>query len=403
MTEVARRLLRGEGRPGAFTPAALFGARPGDRRRRHLHPDRSRGMTATHRPSGSSRRGTFRVGPAPAPAPGPGEVVVEAHAVALNPVDAMPAVARRFVYPWLRLPTVLGTDVAGTVVAVGAGVSRFRVGDRVVGFASGQEKFRNDPAHGAFQHVVVLDADLTAPVPDDVALTDAAVLPLALTTAAAGLFEPDQLGLPLPAGTPVDASGERDETVLVWGAATSVGNNAVQLARAAGYRVVATASPRSAALVLGLGASAVVDYRARSAVDEVVAALEGHTARRDRRDRGGLAGPDDPGRPAYGGHPAGRLGLPEPGHRRAPAARPAVRRPGLGDLGRGAGADRGRPGDVPRRPAGRSRATVATGPRPRREVVGDDLASIPAGLERLRGGVAARKLVVRLRRDPDPR
>ena len=63
-----------------------------------------------------SRRGTLRVGPAPYPTPGHGEIVVRTRAVALNPVDAVPALARRFVYPWLRHPTVLGTDVAGEVV-----------------------------------------------------------------------------------------------------------------------------------------------------------------------------------------------------------------------------------------------------------------------------------------------
>ncbi|GAB2596261.1 zinc-binding alcohol dehydrogenase family protein [Microlunatus antarcticus] len=359
-------------------------------------------MTATHQALWVDRRGTFRVGPAPTPTPRPGELVVEAHAVALNPVDAMPGVARRFVYPWLRLPTVLGTDVAGTVVAVGEGVSRFRIGDRVVGFASGQERFRNDPAHGAFQHVVVLAADLTAHVPDEVALTDAVVLPLALTTAAAGLFEPDQLGLPLPVGTPVKAGDERDETVLVWGAATSVGNNAVQLARAAGYRVVATASPRSAALVLGLGASAVVDYRGRSAVDEVVAALEGHT----------LAGTVAIGAGSLSR--TIRVARRTQGTRRVASAYPspvtAVRRQLARPYGVRVSAIWG--GSPARSAVGPAMfrdvlpVALAHGryrPSPPAEVVGEDLASIPAGLERLRGGVAARKLVVRLRRDPDPR
>ena len=157
----------------------------------------------------------------------------------------MPGLARGFVYPWLRHPAVLGTDVAGVVVAVGepgpSGPVRLAVGDRVVGFASGQERFRNDPAYGAFQRFVVLAADLTARVPDDVRLVDAAVLPLGLSTAGAGLFEPDQLGLALPGAEVVD----RGATVLVWGASTSVGSNAVQLATAAGYRVVATAGPAS--------------------------------------------------------------------------------------------------------------------------------------------------------------
>ena len=189
----------------------------------------------------------------------------------------MPGLARGFVYPWLRHPAVLGTDVAGVVVAVGApgpsGAVRLEVGDRVVGFASGQERFRNDPAYGAFQRFVVLAADLTARVPDDVRLVDAAVLPLGLSTAGAGLFEPDQLGLALPGAEVVD----RGATVLVWGASTSVGSNAVQLATAAGYRVVATAGPASFTRVRELGAAEVVDYGDGTAVDALVAALAGQT------------------------------------------------------------------------------------------------------------------------------
>ena len=79
-------------------------------------------------------------------------------------------------------------------------------------------------------------------------------------TAAAALFEPDQLGLALPPATSVPTP-EPGSTVLVWGGSTSVGNNAVQLAAAAGHRVLATASPRNDALVRGLGAAEVVDYR----------------------------------------------------------------------------------------------------------------------------------------------
>lgn len=345
-----------------------------------------------------SRRGTFRVGPAPYPAAGPGEIVVESHALALNVVDAVPAFARRFVYPWLRYPTVLGTDVAGAVVEVGAGVTRFRVGDRVVGFASGQEKFRNDAAHGAFQRYVVLAADLAAPVPVATALNDAAVLPLALMTAAAGLFEPDQLGLALPGSEIVD----RQATVLVWGAATSVGNNAVQLAVNAGYRVVATASPRSADLVRDLGAEEVVDYRSGSVVDDLVHALDGHT----------LAGTVAIGQGSL--TPALRIARRTAGTRRVASAYPspvtAFRKQVARPYGvRVSAIWGGTPAVGPVGPAlfrDFLPAALADGryrPSPVAEVVGHELAAIPAALVRLRGGVSARKLVVSLTSDPDPR
>ena len=343
----------------------------------------------------TSRRGTFRVGPAPYPAPGPREVVVEAHAMALNPVDAMPAVTRALVYRWLRHPAVLGTDVAGVVVAVGpterSGPDRLEVGDRVVGFATGQEKFRNDPAYGAFQRFVVLSADLTARVPDDVRLVDAAVLPLGLATAGAGLFEADQLGLALPGSEVLD----RAASVLVWGASTSVGNNAVQLAGAAGYRVVATAGPQSFARVRDLGAAEVVDYADAGAVEALVGALDGHR----------LAGTVAIGQ---GSLPAAlRVARRTDGTRRVASAYPgpatAVRRLAAQRYGvRVSAIWGGTPAVNPVGPAlfrDFLPAALADGrlrPAPAAEVVGHELGAIPAALLRLQSGVHGRKLVVSL-------
>ncbi len=219
-----------------------------------------------------SAQAAFRVGPAPYLRPGGREIVIAARAVAVNPVDTLPGIARRFVYPWLRYPAVLGTDVAGDIVEIGPDVTRFRVGDQVVGLATGQERFRNSPAHGAFQRYVVLDAQLTTPVPPAMAMTDAVVLPLAAITAAAGLFQPDHLGLALP------SSGARqpDQTVLVWGGSTSVGSNAIQLAQNAGYHVIATASRRNHDYLRSLGADAAFDYHDPDIVPQLVRALQGH-------------------------------------------------------------------------------------------------------------------------------
>lgn len=338
-----------------------------------------------------SARAAFRVGPAPTPAAGAGEVVVRARAVAVNPVDAVPGLARRFVYPWLRYPAVLGTDVAGEVVAVGAGVGRLRVGDRVVGLATGQEKFRNAAAHGAFQRLVVLAADLVAPVPDAVPLTDAAVLPLALTTAAAGLFEPDQLGLALPQAEPVD----QDATVLVWGASTSVGNNAVQLAAAAGYRVVGTASPRNAERVRELGAAEVVDHHDPAAVDDLVRSLQGHR----------LAGTVAIGSGSLAR--TVRVARRTQGSRRVASAYPTPATTLRGRLARRSGVRvsaiwGGSPALDDVGPAIWSRFlpdALAAGryrPSPDPEVVGHDLAAVPGALQRLRAGVNGTKLVVTL-------
>src|SRR4051812_25093935 len=104
----------------------------------------------------SSKRSPFAVGPAPMPKARAHEVVVRARAVAVNPFDRLTRPAGAIMPPSLASPAVAGPDVAGEVIAVGTDVTRFRVGDRVVGFAAGTDKTRNRPSEGAFQTYVVL-------------------------------------------------------------------------------------------------------------------------------------------------------------------------------------------------------------------------------------------------------
>ncbi|ANP72225.1 zinc-binding alcohol dehydrogenase family protein [Cryobacterium arcticum] len=216
-------------------------------------------------------RGRFEVRTSTLPTPGPGQVVVRVRAVAVNPVDAITGPFRRLVTPWVRYPTVLGSDVAGEIAAVGDGTTRFQVGDRVVGYAAGQERLRNSSEEGGFQRYVTMLERVCAELPDTVTFEQAAVLPLGLSTAAAGLYEKDQLALPLPTSSP----SPRGDVVLVWGASTSVGSNAVQLARASGYTVIATAGRRNHDFVRSLGAEAVFDYRDAEVDRQIVEAI-GH-------------------------------------------------------------------------------------------------------------------------------
>jgi hypothetical protein len=130
---------------------------------------------------------------------------------------------------------VIGSDSAGTVVSIGSGISRFKIGDRVVGQARGILKNRNSSAEGAFQSYTVLSEDMTSQIPDDLSFESAAVLPLGLSTAVSGLFLQDQLGLQLPTAP---AKAPTGKTALIWGGSTSVGSNAIQLAVAAGYEVI---------------------------------------------------------------------------------------------------------------------------------------------------------------------
>jgi NADPH:quinone reductase-like Zn-dependent oxidoreductase len=219
----------------------------------------------------NAKRGPFTVGPAPYTAPRADEIVVRARAVAINPFDRLQRAMGDIFTPWTPYPFVFGSDVAGEVVEVGAAVTRFRVGDRVVGFAAGSDKGRNRAAEGAFHDYVVLLAHMASPIPEAMAFADAAVLPLGLSTAACGLFQKDFLAMNAPSATPMPTG----KTLLVWGGSTSVGSNAIQLAVAAGFDVMATASPRNFDYVKRLGAGEAYNYNSKTVVADIVHALRG--------------------------------------------------------------------------------------------------------------------------------
>lgn len=218
-----------------------------------------------------AKNAKLQVGPAPYTPPRDHEIVVRNRAVAINPVDWIIPQLGSLIFPWLKPPTVLGSDVAGEVVEVGAGVTRFRAGDRVLGHALGMSKARNTPAEGAFQLYTVLVDRMTTPIPDGLSFEAASVLPLGVSTAACGLFQTDFLALRPPSTSPSPTG----ETVLVWGGSTSVGSNAIQLAVAAGYEVITTASPRNFDYVERLGASQAFDYNAKTVVRDVIKAFKG--------------------------------------------------------------------------------------------------------------------------------
>ncbi len=222
----------------------------------------------------STKQSVLTVETAPYTAPRADEIVVRNHAVAINPIDWIKQVAGDFLFGWIKGPFVLGSDSAGEVVEVGSAVTRFQVGDRVLGHAVGTDPKRNRAAEGSFQMYTVLLERVTSPIPATLPYESAAVLPLGLSTAACGLFQKDQLALDRPT---VPARTPNGKTLLVWGGSTSVGSNAIQLAVAAGYEVFTTASPRNFAYCRKLGASRVFDYRDARVVDDVIAALAGKT------------------------------------------------------------------------------------------------------------------------------
>ena len=188
----------------------------------------------------------------PAPRPAPGQVVVAVEAVGVNPVDA----GNRADPGWagVRPPYVVGYELAGRIHAVG---------DGGVGWAQGAPVWGLLPVRGTrwgtYAELVALDAALVGPRPPGLSAVEAASLPLAGATAVQLLDRLD----PRP--------GER---LLVHGAAGGVGSLLVQLARARGARVVASASAQRQALLHDLGAEVFIDRRA------------GDVAQRARREVG---------------------------------------------------------------------------------------------------------------------
>jgi NADPH:quinone reductase-like Zn-dependent oxidoreductase len=199
------------------------------------------------------------------------ELVIKTAAVAVNAVDAYKQILGDGSLPYIKLPCVPGNDVAGEVVEVGSSVTRFKSGDRVCCETGGTAAFGNRPPEGGFQHYVVLREHLTAKIPGSVSYERAAVLPLAFSTAAYGLFHSTTLALSPPTAT----SKPKGEALLITSGASSVGSNAIQLAVAAGYEVYSTASPKNFEFVRRLGVAKVYDYSDEGHTEAIIAALDG--------------------------------------------------------------------------------------------------------------------------------
>ncbi|KAM0717176.1 hypothetical protein Q7P37_007028 [Cladosporium fusiforme] len=147
-----------------------------------------------------------------------------------------------------------GQGMAGTVVDVGANVTRFRPGQRVMALCY-TIKTRVYPA-GGYQQFTISSQSLVSAIPDSLSFELASTFPLSVTLAAAGLYQTNHLGAPLPRSSPNSPSG----TILVMDGASDVGAMVVQLATASGLRVIATASRRNFDIVKSFGASVVVDH-----------------------------------------------------------------------------------------------------------------------------------------------
>lgn len=194
----------------------------------------------------------FEVQEVEQPTPGAGEVLVRVRASGTNPVEAK----IRAGGSWAQIapPVILGYDVAGVVEAVGPGVTEFEPGDEVY---YTPEIFGNQ--RGSYAEYNVAPATIMAKKPETLSFVEAAAIPLAGGTA----WEAVIRRLQLRAG----------ESILIQGGAGGVGSFAVQFAKAAGARVLATASAGNQETLRGLGVDVALDY----VNDDIVAAVQDET------------------------------------------------------------------------------------------------------------------------------
>ena len=195
----------------------------------------------------------------------PTQILLRVHAWAINPADHM--IQDTAAVSFVTYPVILGEDIAGVVVSVGsAAAARFKPNDRVLAMTTGV----TNPEMGGFQDYVITEPKLACHIPDFMSFAEASVFPLGVTTPSHGLFSKDFLGLSTPKIDPVSIG----RSVLVWGGSSAVGSNAIQLAKAAGFEVFTTASPRNFEYVKSLGASKTFDYSSDNIMADVVEALD---------------------------------------------------------------------------------------------------------------------------------
>jgi NADPH:quinone reductase-like Zn-dependent oxidoreductase len=174
---------------------------------------------------------------APVPAPKENEALVKVIAAGVNPADAL-AVSGKHAKEWgTQLPLVPGYDIAGTVVKIGAAVTKLKPGDAVYGYPL--------MGGGWAEYCAVAETD-AALKPKSATYTEAAAVPLAALTAWQALV--DTIGL------------KGGQTILIQGGSGGVGSLAVQLAKLRGARVLATASTANQEMLKQLGADVAIDY-----------------------------------------------------------------------------------------------------------------------------------------------
>jgi len=183
---------------------------------------------------------TGRIGDMPEPDLRDDDVLIQVRAASINPLDSkIKSGEFKLILPY-RFPLILGNDVSGTVVRVGARVSQFKPGDDVYARP-------DDDRIGTFAEFIAIKASSVALKPTNISMVEAASLPLVSLTAWQVLMETAKL--------------KKGQKVLVHAGSGGVGTIAIQLAKHLGAFVATTTSTSNIPLVKALGADVVIDYK----------------------------------------------------------------------------------------------------------------------------------------------
>lgn len=186
----------------------------------------------------------------PVPTPGPGEVLVRVEAAGVNRPDVL---QRMGLYPMPPgTPSILGLEIAGEIVALGEGVTRWRVGDEVCALVAG----------GGYAEYCVAPEGQCLPIPEGLSAVDAAGLPETYFTVWSNLFE--------------RGGAKAGETVLVHGGTSGIGVTAILLCKTLGVRVIVTCgSDAKCEAALELGADHAINYKNKDFAEAVRTLTEG--------------------------------------------------------------------------------------------------------------------------------
>ncbi|KAJ5368778.1 Alcohol dehydrogenase superfamily zinc-type [Penicillium cataractarum] len=241
----------------------------------------------------------LELGDATMPTAGSGELVIKNAAIAINPLDFHMQDSGVFIQQW---PAIFGCDIAGEVYEAAKDVTRFKPGDRVIGYVAQEIDLLESkypklilplfnrhaisltsgrPQDGAFALYTVIPADKAAVLPNEISFTDGVVVPFALEAAVCALslkksgvampgVATPALGLPYPSIRDVPSAGK---TLVVYGGSSSVGSMAIQIATAAGIHVIAISGAHNFYFCKRCGAARVFDHKDTSLAGKVIEAI----------------------------------------------------------------------------------------------------------------------------------